>query len=61
MDSITITAKLFDYGQEKILGYFGKAKVASANVKQNGPVIFEDSLDELTSNLYELGFKLSEK
>ena len=54
-----IVASLFDYGGEKVLGHFRKTKSEVANVGQNNPVIFGDSLDELTSNLYALGFKLN--
>ncbi|WP_218461058.1 hypothetical protein [Rickettsia sp. TH2014] len=54
-----IVASLFDYGGKKVLGHFRKTKSEVANVGQNNPVIFGDSLDELTSNLYALGFKLN--
>lgn len=54
-----IVANLFDYGGAKVLGYFGKTKSEVANVGQNNPVIFGECLDELTSNLYALGFKLN--
>ncbi len=54
-----LVASLFDYGGEKVLGYFRKTKSEVANVGQNNPVIFGDSLDDLTSNLYALGFKLN--
>lgn len=56
-----VVTSLSDYCKEKILGRFGKIKSESVDMWQNNPVIFRDSLDELTSNFYALGFKLNAK
>lgn len=56
-----IMASLLDYGAKKILGHFGKTKSEPTNMSHNDLVIFGECLDELTSNLYALGFKLSER
>lgn len=57
--SYMVFANLSDYCKEKILGRFGKIKSESADMRHNNLVIFRDSLDELTSNFYALGFKLN--
>ncbi len=54
-----VVASISDYCREKILGRFGKTKSEPVNICQNNPVIFGECLDELTSNLYALGFKLN--
>lgn len=51
------------YLTDKISGYFRKAKAQEEHVNRlnKEQVIFEGSLDELTSDLYEFGFRLSER
>jgi len=51
------------YMTDKVLAYFGKAKAREEDAKKfrKEHVVFEGNFDELTSNLYKLGFRLSER
>lgn len=51
------------YMSDKVLAYFGKAKAREEDAKKckKEHVVFEGNFDQLTSNLYKLGFRLSER